>query len=120
MELLSERQQTANRLAACIDKLGGFVVSPLPLNDSYRLRFQLLDRDKNKVIQALRDEGLEPVFCGSGMRVFPDGMCFVMNVEVDVPGKRQPVVDRTIRGEIAEREKTSAEVEGIKKYLGLK
>jgi len=120
MEWLSERQQKARRLAAWIEKLGGFVVSPLPLANGYRLRFQLLDVDRPRVFQALRDENWEPILCGSNMRVFHDGMRFVVNVEVDVPGEtRVASTDRPF-GEIAAPEKTDLEREGIKKYLGLK
>jgi hypothetical protein len=41
--------------------------------------------------------------------------------ELDLPRERQPVLDdRTIKGEVAERVKTSAEVEAVRKYLGWK
>jgi hypothetical protein len=93
----------------------------LPLDDGKRLRLQVLERERNHIIQTLRDWGWTPVPCGVLPRIDPMGVIPAAIWEIDLPRQQQPIVDdRTIRGELAEREKTSAEVEGIKKYLGLK
>jgi len=48
-------------------------------------------------------------------------MGLVNNFEIPIAAHRQPIHDdRTITGEIAKPEKTDLEIEGMKKYLGLK
>jgi len=96
-------------------------MSPMPLDESKRLRFQVLDGDKNRVLQQLRDWGWEPVFVSVLPRVTFAGMAAASLYEIDLPRERAPVPDdRTIHGEIVKKEKPSAEMEGFKKYLGLK
>ena len=59
---LSERQQLARRLADDLDRMDGvWVTSPLPLDDSHKLRLQIKDIDRNEVLQLLRDWGWDPV-----------------------------------------------------------
>ena len=122
MTMLSERQRTAQALARSIGAMeGAWVMSPMPLDESKRLRFQVLDGDKNRVLQQLRDWGWEPVFVSVLPRVTFAGMAAASLYEIDLPRERAPVPDdRTIHGEIVKKEKPSAEMEGFKKYLGLK
>jgi len=56
-QLLSERQQTARALAREIEAAGAWVTSALPLDDQQRLRLQILDSDRNRVAQQIRDLG---------------------------------------------------------------
>jgi len=123
MTTLSERQQTAQTLARSIGAMeGAWVVSPLPLDASKRLRFQVLDGDKNRVLQQLHDWNWEPKFVSILPRVTFAGMAAGSVYEIDIPQPRQDIVDgRTIpKDEIVSRKPPSAEVEGMKKYLGLK
>jgi len=119
--LLNERQQTARALAQSIDDMGGaWVTSALPLDDQARaLRLQILDSDRNRVMQAIRDLGFEPVFCGVLPRIHPTGVLAACAYEISLPQARQPVVDNRITGELATKEKPSRETTEMLKYLGI-
>lgn len=123
-ELLSERQQTARAFAREIGAMSGaWVTSASPLSDDARLRFQVLDGDKNRVLQAIRDLGFEPGFVSILPRVTFNGMAAACLYEIDLPRPRIPVYDdRKIYGEIAEpKKKTDVELEHFRRnYLGLK
>jgi len=45
-----ERQRTAEALAREINLMGAWVVSPSPPDANAKLRFQVLDRDRQKVL----------------------------------------------------------------------
>ena len=123
MAVLTNRQQLARRL---VDELSRFddvwVTSPLPLRDGDRLRLQIADRVRNEMIQILKDWGYDARFVSVLPRICPTGLQAACLWEVDFPGDRQPIIDdrQTITGEIAKPEKTSVELEGMRKYLGLK
>jgi hypothetical protein len=115
---LSERQQKAADLAREIHRMGAWVTNVMPLDDNARLRFQVLDSDRSRIIQTLTDWEWEPAFCGTYPRICNDGFKLASVFEIDLPRERQPIMDdRTIRGEIASgRPKTDPT--GILKYLG--
>jgi hypothetical protein len=93
----------------------------MPLNDDSKFRFQVLDTERERLLELLRSWEWQPAFCGSLPRVTFTGMQAACVYEIDLPRERQPIVDdRTIRGEIADREEESAELAGWRKYLGLK
>jgi len=121
MTLLNERQQTARALAQHIDDLGGaWLTSALPLDDQARaLRLQILDSDRNRVVQSIRDLGFEPVLCGALPRIHPTGVRAACAYEISLPQARQPVVDDRIQGELAKKEPMSEEMKGFLKYFGL-
>jgi hypothetical protein len=122
-QILNERQQTARALARAIEDLGAWVTSALPLDDQQKLRFQLLDSDKNRVLQAIRDLGFGPVFVTIKPRVDVTSYGFLAacDYEIDLPRPRPPIIDdRKIYGEIATKEKPSRELEGFREYMGLK
>jgi len=120
--VLTERQQLARTLANELGKMSNvWVTSPLPLDDHKKLRMQIADTARNEVIQVLKDWGWDPQFVSILPRVCPTGLMGACIYEVDLPRPRQAVVDdRKIHGEIATPKKTSVELEGIRKYLGLK
>jgi hypothetical protein len=120
MGLLTERQQKAQALSREMAKMHGvWIVSPLPLDDNAKLRFQVLDTRKNEVLQLLIDWEWKPVFCSFLPRVTFNGMEPAYLFEIDLPQERPPVPDdRTIRGDITDREK--AEVAAMRKHLGMK
>src|SRR5262245_29601983 len=121
MAVLSERQQLAKRLAVELDKMdGAFVTSPLPLNDDAKLRVQIKDMDKNRILQWLRDLGWDPVCISVLPRVCNTGLIAACLYEIDLPRERQPIYDDRIQGELSNKEKPNAEMEGFRKYLGLK
>jgi hypothetical protein len=119
--VLSTRQQLARNLA---NELGKFedtwIVSPMPLDDSRKLRVQIADRSRNEMIQILKDWGYEAQFVSVLPRVCPTGLLAACTYEIDLPHERIPVVDdRQIHGEVARPEKTSVEMEAMRRYFGL-
>ena len=119
--VLSERQQLAKRLADELGKMdGAWVTSPLPLDDNAKLRVQIKDRDRNCIIQLVRDWGYEPVLITVLPRVCLTGLIAACLYEIDLPKPRQYILDDRHGGEIATKKPLNAEVEGVKKYLGLK
>jgi len=112
------RKQVAEALKDEIGRLGGFVVS-VP-NDVERIRFQFLIPCAQE-LHKLCELGFEPTFRNAGLRFHHDTAVPCHTYEVVLPVERQmPVQDRTIHGEIATKEKPSAELEATKKSLGLK
>ena len=107
MTLLNERQQTARALARHIDDIGGaWVTSALPLDDQARaLRFQVLDSDRKRVMQSIRDLGFGPVFVGVLPRIHPTGLLAACAYEISLPQAWQPIVDDRIQGELAVKKK---------------
>src|SRR5262245_42246575 len=108
--ILNERQQTAARLARSIGAMPGAWVISTPFHE--RIRFQVLDGDRNRVLQQLRDWGWEAVFITIHPRVTFNGMAAASLYEIELPRERQTILDdRKIHGEIAKKEKPSAELE---------
>ena len=92
--VLSERQQLAKRLADELDKMDGvWVTSPLPLDDSHKLRLQIKDIDRNEVTQLLKDWGWDPVCISVLPRVCSTGLMAACLYEIDLPQPRQEIVD---------------------------
>ena len=118
MAPLTERQKTAQALARGINAMGAWVTSPLPLDDKARLRFQIIDSDRDRVIEKLSNWDWSPAFVDILPRITPQGMQAATLYEINLPPDTPVVVDRIIRGELAERKKTSAEVEAVRRYLG--
>jgi hypothetical protein len=119
---LSPRQQRADFLARTIQGFGAWVVSPLPLDDAASLRYQVLDGDADRLVE---------IICGLGMgfmparlqvhyRVTSSGLKPATLFEVNIPRERQQIPDRKIYGEVEERKKTDAEVEAVRRHLGMK
>src|SRR5262245_42174677 len=121
MAVLNERQHIARNLANELGKMEGvWVTSPLPLDDNARLRFQLLDMERNHVIQTLKDWGWNPVCLSVLPRVHSTGLIAACLYEIDLPRERQPVLDDRHHGEIVKPEKTDHERMALLKYLGLR
>jgi hypothetical protein len=118
----TERQETAASLAAELHRLGAAVINSLPLDPNAKLRFQVLDVDREKVLEKLASWEWPAVFVASLPRVTFNGMQAASVYEIALPSERQPVVDdrQTIYGEIAERKKTPGESEAMLKHLGYK
>ena len=91
----------------------------MPLDDSCKLRFQVLDTRKNETIELLRGWEWKPEFCSILPRITHKGLEAACLYEIDFSRERQPVMDRTIRGEIGGKEK-SGEAEAIMRHLGFK
>jgi hypothetical protein len=121
MTLLNPRQEKARDLARELHRMGAWVTNVMPLDDNARLRFQVLDSDRSRIIQTLTDWEWEPAFCGTLPRICPDGFKLASIFEIDLPRERMPIHDdRKIQGEIARPKKTDTEVEAVMRYLGWK
>jgi hypothetical protein len=115
--VLSERQQLAKSLAAEIDKMdGAWVTSPLPLDADAKLRVQIKDIDRNRIIQWLKDLGWDPVCVSVLPRICATGLIGACLYEIDLPRERQliPQDDRTIpRDEVGKGRGRDAEIQKV-------
>jgi hypothetical protein len=122
MALLSERQQTAAALAREIQQMGAWVTSPMPLDDWAKLQFQVLDSNRQQVLEKLSSWDWTPTWCSNLPRVCTDGWKLASVYEIDLPRERQPVATDRHSGEIANREeekKNAMQVALMRKHLGL-
>src|SRR5262245_33291564 len=117
MALLTERQQQAQALAHEIQRMGGFVINPMPLDNKARLRFQVLLEHRDEVLERLSSWNWHPIYCNNLPRICPDGMKAAWVYEIDLPPERQPVFDDRISGEIG-RTKTTPEVQAFLDHIG--
>jgi hypothetical protein len=124
MAPLSARQEKARDLADSLGRMAGvWVVSPLPLDDGARaLRFQVLDRERDKVVIKLCKKGIIPNLVQGHPRFTPNGLIPASLFEVEIERERQsvPTDGPKISGELAKQEKTPAEVAAVRRYLGWK
>jgi len=95
MTLLSDRQQTAERLTRELQALGATVTNSLPLAEDRPLRFWCSDYKKREILTALADAGYEPVFAGTSFQpcTATYSMGLVNNFEIRLPRQVQPIVD---------------------------
>src|SRR5262245_11372913 len=121
MAPMTEREQTAAALVRSINAMSGAWVVSTPQAD--KIRFQVLDGDKNRVLQQLKDWNWEPAFVSILPRVTFNGMAAASVYEIVLPKERQEIPDARIavpRDEVATPKKSDVEMEGMRKYLGLK
>jgi hypothetical protein len=121
MAPLTKRQETAEALCRELQRIGAHVVNAMPLNDDHRLRFQILNDDREAVLQKLGEWGWSPILRNHGLRLCLNGVAEPCTTyEIDIPRERQPIPqDRTIRGEIVEKPaQTADERAAVKKHLG--
>jgi hypothetical protein len=115
MAPLTERQLQAQALTQELQRLGAFVLSPMPLNDDAKLRFQVLDDDREFLLGKISSWGWSPTLQGAVPRFTPQGGLRSTIYELDLPHPRQAAVDdRTIRGELSNKA-VNAELEAFKK-----
>lgn len=115
MANLTARQLQAEVLCRDIQRLGGWCLSPLPLRESSRLRFQVLDGDHEEILEALSNAGWNAILIQYGLRFTPHGAKPSIIYEIDIEHERPAVVDdRTIKGDIA-TDKAHPELEAFRK-----
>src|SRR5262245_61470187 len=118
MANLTSRQLQAEVLCRDIQRLGAWCLSPLPLREDSRLRFQVLDGDHEELLEMLTNAGWSPILCNHGLRFTPEGAKPSIIYEIEIEHERQAVVDdRAIKGELASNKDkaTNAELEGFRK-----
>jgi hypothetical protein len=121
--MLTERQQLAKRLADELGKLDGvWITSPLPLDESRKLNLQILDNERNRVLQIIRDWGWDPVAISVLPRVHTTGLLAACLWEIDLPKPRQEIPqDRIPQDEIGKRKQHSYEAQAvIDQWYGVK
>jgi hypothetical protein len=109
MALLTDRQRTAESLAHELHSMGAWCVSPMPLDGNSKLRFQVLDADRNAIIEKLSSWNWSPTFVSTLPRICPDGWKLASLYELDLPRENTVCFDDRIQGELATGEKPSAE-----------
>src|SRR5262245_35276588 len=106
--MLTERQKTAQAIAAELHRLGAWVVSPMPLADNAALRWQVLDTDREAILEKVSSWGWSAALKNTVPRFTPRGPVPSSVYEIDLPRPRQAVVDtRIIPGEMAEQKKSA-------------
>src|SRR5262245_33095676 len=119
--MLTERQKTAQAIAAELHKLGAWVVSPMPLADNQALRWQVLDVDREAILEKVSSWGWSAALKNTVPKFTPGGPLPSSVYEIDLPRERQVVVDtRRIPGEISEQKKSADEIAAMRKHLGLR
>jgi hypothetical protein len=89
-------------------------------DDEKSLRFQVLDANHDEVISELCSCGWLPNRVSPMPRFTSTGLVPANMFEIEIRAERQRIVDDRPRvsGEIAKPEKTPAEVEHMRRYLG--
>jgi hypothetical protein len=124
--VLNDRQQLAQALTREINGLGcAWVTNAMPLRDDEQLRLQVLDDHRSQVLERLSNWGWSVTPCGALPRILPSGFKGATLYQLDLPRQRQPIADDRVKAvgvsdDSNRREKTPAEVEAIRKYLGWK
>jgi hypothetical protein len=119
---MNSRQKKAALLAEELESMDGvWVVNAMPLRDDARgLRVQILNECCPETLKTLREANWASNLIGSFPRFTPAGAQPASLFEVIIEKDRIPVPTDCPRvsGEIGKREKTPAEVEHIRRYLG--
>jgi hypothetical protein len=92
--MLTERQQLAQQLARHLEGLGAIVVSPLPLDNSAKLRFHVVDSIRPQVLHKLGEWNWGcPVFVSTTVRfdVRSYGTTLCSVYEIDLPREQTPI-----------------------------
>jgi hypothetical protein len=115
---MTPRQLQSAALAHHIQNLGGWVSSVMPLAADANLRFQILDKDRDAILEKLASWDWASVLVSSYPRICNGGWEAGSIYEISIPQERQPiVVERKLHGgEIAEKDKI--ERERLLRYLG--
>jgi hypothetical protein len=114
--VLTERQQVARNFANELGKFEGvWVTSPLPLDESRKLNLQILDSERNHVLQIIRDWGWNPVCLSVLPRVHSTGWLAACLYEIDLPRERQPIPqeERAIPKDVLATPRAKTEVDII-------
>jgi hypothetical protein len=93
MAPLTERQLTAQAIAAELHKLGAAVICALPLRSDQNLRFQVLDEQRGSVLEKVSLWGWFPVLCSTVPRFTTKGALPASVYEIAIEQERPVVVD---------------------------
>ena len=124
--MLSERQKKADDINRELRQAFGddcVIINAMPLDPDQQLRIQVLDSKRDAFIEKMCEWRWIPSYVCVQYRVSTQGGYGLIPAsvfEVRIEHERQPVPDRKIYGEVAERKKTADEVEAVRKHLGLR
>jgi len=113
---LSERQQTAERLARWLQSMGAFVTNPMPLSPGQQLRFDVLNPDREHILEELRKQNWEPITGVVAMRFYRDTLVPCTQFEIALPADQPPVQNRTIYGDVVDLTKKAAEKASLEQW----
>src|SRR5262249_28382262 len=71
LRMLTKRQETAAAVAAELARVGGHVVSPMPLHDAHHLRFDVAHDLRDSIVQKVISWGWKLRPCGETERILP-------------------------------------------------
>src|SRR5262245_51842088 len=98
--MLTDRQRTAQAIARELQRMGAWVTSPMPLDRDGKLRFQVLDKDRDAILARLSQWNWTPALLSAYPRICSDGMLQATLYEIDLPRERQAIPqDDRIHGE---------------------
>jgi hypothetical protein len=122
---MTPRQQKAAAISRALRRDFGedaVVINSLPLQDDQQLRIQVIDSKRNAFIEKMCGWGWLPQYLHIHHRVSTTNYSLVPAsiFEVRIEEERPIIPDRKIYGEVEERKKTAAEVEAVRKHLGLR
>jgi len=104
--MLTQRQETAQALADQLHRLGAWCVSPLPLAEGSKLRFDVLNDQRDAIIAKLISWGWYPRPCGSSVRIAPAGTGNLpqpaMSYEIALPKTTAATPTQTHHGELVD------------------
>jgi hypothetical protein len=128
MAPLTLRQEKAQKLADELGRCRGcWVVTPLPLdNDTRGLRVQILDSERDSVVEELCGSGRLPNLVSPFPRFTSAGLVPASMFEIEISKERQPVPDspkiESGMVELAERQaktRAAAELKAFRKAVGI-
>src|SRR5262245_41135751 len=113
---LSPRQQTAEKLMRWLQNMGAFVTNPMPLDPGQKLRFDVLNPDRERVLEELRKQDWTPITGVVRMRFYRDELVPCTSFEIALPSDQPVVQDRTIYGEVVDPAKKAADKASIEEW----
>jgi hypothetical protein len=120
---MNKRQERAEAITRELRRLGVATLNALPLSDDQNLRFQVLNTEREAILAKLGEWGWSVALKSQGPRFMLDGTTPMASVyEIDIPHDRPAVpTDRVniLHEAPSERISSPAEVEAVKKHLGL-
>ena len=113
---LSPRQQTAEKLKHWLQKMGALVTNPMPLNPGQQLRFDVLNPDREHVLEELRKQDWTLITGVVRMRFYRDELVPCTSFKIALPSDQPVVQDRTIYGEVVDPAKKATEKAALEEW----
>src|SRR5262245_39047958 len=112
----SPRQQTAEKLMRWLQNMGAFVTNPMPLDPGQQLRFDVLNPDRERILEELRKQDWTPITGVVRMRFYRDELVPCTQFEIALPADQPVTQDRRIYGDVVDPAKKAAEKAAIEEW----